>query len=211
MILRRVNACIVLIIFIVLSGVGVVQAGIFQKENKMDQAVFAAGCFWGVEKIFSKIEGVTKTDVGYAGGHVDQPSYHLVTTGRTGHAEAVRIIYNPEKVTYKQLLAVFFQWHDPTTMNQQGPDKGSQYRSAIFTADETQMQQASLVINTLNQSGIYDDTIVTEISNHFTYYPAEDYQQKYLEKNPKGYCSHFLQKKEIPVLLGVDPVHIKDK
>lgn len=201
----------VLFAFVMMSVSGFASAGIFSKENKMEQAVFAAGCFWGVEKIFAKIDGVTHTDVGYAGGHRDNPDYHQVTTGSTGHAEAVRIDFDPAKVSYEQLLAVFFQWHDPTTLNRQGPDRGSQYRSAVFATTEKQKIQAQKVKEILNNSGIYKDPIVTEITDDFRYFKAEDYHQKYLEKNPNGYCSHFLQKKEIPEIVGVEPAHIRKK
>ncbi|PIQ81929.1 MAG: peptide-methionine (S)-S-oxide reductase [Candidatus Omnitrophica bacterium CG11_big_fil_rev_8_21_14_0_20_64_10] len=154
------------------------------------KATFAAGCFWGVEKIFSKVPGVISTQVGYTGGDLRDPGYYDVTTGKTGHAEAIEIIYDPAKVSYGELLTVFWQWHDPTTPNRQGPDIGSQYRSAIFFHDETQRALAEQSKRLLEEAHVFDGPIVTEIAPAGPFYRAEEVHQQYLEKNPFGYCSH---------------------
>jgi peptide-methionine (S)-S-oxide reductase len=144
-------------------------------------ATFAAGCFWGVEAAFRQIPGVLDVTSGYTGGHVPSPSYQDVCTGRTGHAEAVQISYDPERVSYETLLDAFWKIHDPTTPNRQGPDVGTQYRSAIFThgADQQQAAEASRDREQQNQR----KPIVTEIVAAADFYPAEDYHQKYFEKN----------------------------
>lgn len=154
------------------------------------KAAFGAGCFWGVEKIFKKVPGVTATRVGYAGGTKKNPTYEEVCAGRTGHAEAIEITYDPAKVSYEALLAVFFEWHDPTTENRQGPDVGSQYRSVIFTYDADQERAAKKAIEALDKEKVYDDPIVTEILPAGDFWEAEEYHQRYLEKHPFGYCSH---------------------
>jgi peptide-methionine (S)-S-oxide reductase len=156
-------------------------------------AYFAAGCFWGVEAAFRRVEGVTTTAVGYMGGHTVNPTYKQVCGNRTGHAEAVRVAYNPEKVTYEQLLEVFWKIHDPTTLNRQGPDVGSQYRSAIFAEDETQYAAAVESRKALAQSGRFTRPIVTEIRKAGEFYLAEEYHQQYLQKQGKAACTIPLQ------------------
>ena len=163
----------------------------------MKKATFGAGCFWGVEKVFAKIPGAVSTRVGYAGGSAENPSYEQVCTGRTGHAEAVEVTYDPAQVSYGELLITFWEWHDPTTLNRQGPDAGTQYRSVIFTHDKEQAETALRAKKLLEQAGIYSHPIVTEIIPAGPFYTAEEYHQKYLEKNPFGYCSHHLQSKRV--------------
>ncbi len=163
----------------------------------MKKATFAAGCFWGVEKIFLKLPGVISTQVGYAGGSVKNPDYEQVCSGSTGHAEALEVTYDPKIILYEELLAVFWEYHDPTTKNQQGPDIGSQYRSAIFYYDEEQKKLAEKSRELLDVSGVYKNKIVTEIVPAAPFFSAEEYHQRYLEKNPFGYCSHRLQSKKI--------------
>lgn len=158
----------------------------------MKKATFGAGCFWGVEKIFAKAPGVVSTAVGYTGGMTKDPGYHEVCAGSTGHAEAVEITYNPSTVSYEELLAVFWQWHDPTTIDRQGPDIGPQYRSAIFFHDEEQKAAAHRSKELLERARVFPGRIVTQIVPATVFYRAEEYHQKYLEKNPTGYCSHFL-------------------
>lgn len=167
----------------------------------MKKATFAAGCFWGVEKIFMKLPGVISTQVGYAGGRTKNPTYEEVCSGRTGHAEALEVDYDPNQISYGKLLIVFWQYHDPTTKDRQGPDVGSQYRSAIFYYDEEQKNIADQSKVLLDASGIYGSKIVTEIVEAGPFYRAEEYHQKYLEKNPFGYCSHMLQSKKIGEVL----------
>jgi peptide-methionine (S)-S-oxide reductase len=154
------------------------------------KAAFGAGCFWGVEKIFRKVPGVVDTRVGYAGGTKKNPTYKEVCTGATGHAEAVEVTYDPSKVSYEKLLAVFFEWHDPTTEDRQGPDVGSQYRSVIFAYDDEQGIAARKAIDKLEKEEVYDEPIVTEVVPAGEFWAAEEYHQRYLEKNPLGYCSH---------------------
>ena len=148
----------------------------------MPKATFAAGCFWGIELAFSKVKGVISTSVGYTGGNLKNPNYQVVCAGRTGHAEAVEIEFDPEKVSYKELLDIFWKIHDPTSLNRQGFDVGTQYRSAIFYHDEQQQKLAQESKEELEKSGKYNNPVVTEITKAATFYPAEDYHQKYLEK-----------------------------
>ena len=146
-------------------------------------ATFAAGCFWGVEANFNKLPGVIDTIVGYTGGDVENPTYRMVCSDKTGHAEAVRITSDPEKITYKALVKAFFDLHDPTTPNRQGPDVGSQYRSAIFYHDEEQRKIAEQTKKELDQSGKYRYPIVTQIVSADEFYKAEEYHQDYYAKN----------------------------
>lgn len=162
------------------------------ESQGLKTATFAAGCFWGMEKIFAATPGVVETEVGYTGGAAENPSYEEVCTGATGHAEAVQVRYDPERVSYEELLAIFWEWHDPTTLNRQGPDVGTQYRSAIFTHDDRQRETALICREALEESGVYGAPIVTEIVPAGPFYPAEEHHQDYLKKNPFGYCSHTL-------------------
>lgn len=152
-------------------------------------ATFAAGCFWGTEHEFSHVKGVVKTEVGYTGGHVQNPTYEQVCTGRTGHAEAVRIEYDPAQVSYHELLDVFWAIHDPTLVNRQGPDIGSQYRSAIFYHDDEQMNEALASKERLDRSGKLPRPIATEIVPAVQFYRAEEYHQRYHEKHGSGGCA----------------------
>lgn len=152
------------------------------------------GCFWGAERLFSKLDGVKQTEVGYMGGHLENPSYQQVCTDTTGHAETVRVVFDPAQISYRQLLEVFFSHHNPTTLNRQGGDVGSQYRSQIFptTADQEHTAQ-TVLLDLRNQiRDLYGAEPVTEIASASqlpAFYPAEEYHQRYLEKNPFGYCS----------------------
>lgn len=148
----------------------------------MTIATFAAGCFWGVEAKFRQVPGVLSTRVGYTGGQTTDPDYKIVCTGQTGHAEAIEITFDPNVISYDQLLDVFWQLHDPTTLNQQGPDRGTQYRSAVFYHDAEQQQQATDKKQQLNESVFAQRPIVTEITSASIFYPAEEYHQCYIEK-----------------------------
>jgi len=160
---------------------------------KQETAIFAGGCFWGMEEILRKIPGVIETSVGYTGGSTANPKYREVCSGQTGHAEAVRIVFDPAKISYEQLLDYFFRMHDPTTLNRQHNDMGTQYRSAIFYTSEAQKQAASRVKEQAEKSGKWKRPIVTEITKAGEFYPAEDYHQKYLINNPGGYNCHVLR------------------
>ncbi|MFQ5716126.1 MAG: peptide-methionine (S)-S-oxide reductase MsrA [Nitrospinales bacterium] len=155
----------------------------------MRKAIFGAGCFWGVEAAFRRIKGVASTSVGYSGGTFKNPSYEDVCTGRTGHAEVVEVAYDPSLVSYDELLEAFWSIHDPTTLNRQGPDIGTQYRSAIFFCDEEQEAAARASREKQRSSGKFDGDIVTEIAPAGEYYKAEDYHQQYLEKRGLASCS----------------------
>ncbi len=152
------------------------------------QATFAAGCFWGVEAKFRQLPGVKNTRVGYTGGQTADPDYKQVCTGDTGHAEAIEVEFDPADISYAELLHFFWQIHNPTTLNRQGPDIGSQYRSAVYYHDDEQRQQAEIMKNELNSSGHFSQPIVTEISAASEFYPAEEYHQCYLEKRGQGSC-----------------------
>ena len=146
------------------------------------KATFAAGCFWHVEDLFAKTSGVTATRVGYTGGTPANPSYHDVCSDTTGHAEAVQVEYDPSKVSYDDLLRIFWENHDPTTLNRQGPDVGSQYRSAVFCHDDQQIEAAQRSKDDLSKSGRYPRPIVTEVKQAQEFYDAEEYHQKYFDK-----------------------------
>ena len=148
----------------------------------MEKATFAAGCFWGIETAYRRLEGVLDVAVGYEGGSTKNPSYQDVCTGQTGHAEVVEVDYDPEKISYNELLDVFWNIHDPTTLNRQGPDIGTQYRSAIFFHSEDQKRKAELSKSSKQSAGTYPDGIVTEITPHKTFHRAEEYHQRYFEK-----------------------------
>jgi peptide-methionine (S)-S-oxide reductase len=154
----------------------------------MAKATFAAGCFWGVEAAFRQLKGVTSTTVGYIGGTLHDPTYHDVCTGRTGHAEAVQVEYDPSQVSYDDLLRAFWENHDPTTLNRQGPDVGTQYRSAIFFHTPDQEAAAKASKEALAKSGRFKRSIVTEIQPAPEFWQAEDYHQQYLEKRGQTHC-----------------------
>lgn len=157
-----------------------------------ESAVFAGGCFWGMEEILRRIPGVLQTTVGYTGGTTANPTYKQVCTGQTGHAEAIEIVFDPSKISYEKLVGVFFRMHDPTTLNRQHNDVGTQYRSAIFYLDDRQREIAETVKAKVDKSGRWKRPIVTEISPASTFFPAEAYHQNYLVKNPGGYNCHVL-------------------
>ncbi len=155
----------------------------------MEKATFGAGCFWGVELAFAAIPGVTATAVGYEGGSLERPTYKDVCTDQTGHAEVVEVDFDPEKVSYERLLDKFFEMHDPTTMNRQGPDWGTQYRSVVFFHSPEQEQQAKRKIAQLTEAGSYNPRrIVTQVVPAQTFWRAEEYHQRYLEKRGAASC-----------------------
>ncbi len=153
--------------------------------GQTETAVFAGGCFWGIQSVFQHTKGVVAATSGYAGGWTDRPSYEQVSSGRTGHAESVRVVYDPSKITYEKLLMIFFSVaHDPTELNRQGPDVGTQYRSAIFFKTDEQKRVAESYIDKLNKGGAYKSRIVTQVSPLKEFFPAEDYHQGYAELHP---------------------------
>ncbi|MDA1335033.1 MAG: peptide-methionine (S)-S-oxide reductase MsrA [bacterium] len=154
----------------------------------MKKATFAAGCFWGVEELFRSLKGVTDARVGYAGGDTEKATYEEVCSGKTGHAEAVEVTYNPEVVSYDDLLKVFWENHDPTTPNRQGPDHGTQYRSVIFFHDEEQKKRAEESKKSMAESGKFSSPIITEIVPAEIFYEAEEYHQQYFAKQGGGTC-----------------------
>ena len=160
---------------------------------RRETATFAAGCFWGVEEILRNTPGVLDTAVGFTGGPTERPSYRDVVGGNTGHAEAVRVVFDPATIRYEQLLDVFFRLHDPTTLNRQHNDVGSQYRSAIFVHDDAQRETAERVRASVAASATFACKVVTEIVPAGAFWPAEEYHQDYLQKNPYGYNCHILR------------------
>ncbi|HEX7481085.1 MAG TPA: peptide-methionine (S)-S-oxide reductase MsrA, partial [Polyangiales bacterium] len=158
-----------------------------------ETAILAGGCFWGMENILRKIPGVLETETGYTGGKTEHPSYEDVCTGTTGHAEAVRIVFDPSVLSYEALLGYFFRMHDPTTLNRQENDVGTQYRSAIFVTSEAQRKTAEIVKDKVGRSGKWKKPVVTQIVQASTFYAAEDYHQDYLTKHPDGYNCHVLR------------------
>ncbi len=157
-------------------------------DRRQETATFGAGCFWGVEVAFRNVPGVTGAEVGYLGGTLETPTYEQVCTGRTGHAEVVQVEFDPERVSYEQLLDVFWELHDPTTLNRQGPDVGTQYRSAIFTHSDEQNTAATSSRDRLAASNRFSKPIVTQIEPATEFYRAEEYHQRYLEKRGLASC-----------------------
>ncbi len=158
------------------------------KTETAKTALFAAGCFWGVQAYFDQVDGVVATEVGYSGGHVPSPTYEQVTAHTTGHAETTKIIFNPDKISYHTLLKHFFRMHDPTTLNQDGPNIGDNYRSAIFYLNDQQKQAAEEIIKQLTTEKRFKDPIVTEVTKAGEFYPAEEYHQKFFQKTGYGAC-----------------------
>lgn len=158
-----------------------------------ETALLAAGCFWGVEHILRNIPGVMETTVGYTGGTTENPNYKDVCTGKTGHAEAIEIVFDPTIISYEKILDYFFRLHNPTTLNRQHNDIGTQYRSAIFYFDDTQKKIAEEVKKKISDSGKWKNPVVTEITKASKFWSAEDYHQDYLIKNPGGYMCHVLE------------------
>ena len=166
-------------------------------ETTTDTATFGTGCFWCTEAIFEQLNGVLNVTSGYSGGQIANPTYKEVCTGETGHAECVQVVYEPAKISFDELLEVFFQVHDPTSLNRQGADVGTQYRSAIFYHNKEQKEKAEYYKNELNKSGAFTKPLVTEITPFSKFYPAENYHQEYYElnKNTNPYCSVVIRPK----------------
>ena len=165
-------------------------------NNNLETATLGAGCFWCVEAVFDDLRGVEDVVSGYSGGHTENPTYREVCSETTGHAEVAQIKFDPAELSYADLLRVFFAVHDPTTLNRQGNDIGSSYRSAIFYHSPEQKATAEEVIREVTEAGIYDDPIVTEIAEFTKFYPAEDYHQEYFANNPgQGYCTYIVAPK----------------
>lgn len=166
------------------------------KNPNLEVATFGSGCFWCTEAIFERVKGVVSVVSGYSGGTVKNPNYDEVCTGKTGHAEATQITFDPKVVSYDELLEIFWKTHDPTTLNRQGNDVGTQYRSVIFYHNNEQKQKAEYYKNKLTEEKIWDKPIVTEITKFEKFYPAEDYHQEYYDKNPnQGYCAFVITPK----------------
>ena len=164
-----------------------------KRNDGLQVATLAGGCFWGVEEILRQIKGVRQTQVGYTGGGSKLPRYEDVKTGKTGHAEAVQILFDPKVINYDEILVYFFRMHDPTTMNRQGNDIGTQYRSVIFYYGDDQMKIARQRVELTDKSGKWKKPVVTAIEPARPFWPAEDYHQDYLQKNPGGYTCHYLR------------------
>jgi peptide-methionine (S)-S-oxide reductase len=175
----------------------IMSSSVNQSMDKVDTATFGTGCFWCTEAIFESMTGVVKVTSGYMGGKKDNPTYEEVCSGATGHAECVQVYYEPSKVTYDELLEVFFQVHDPTSLNRQGADVGTQYRSAIFYHTPAQKEKADYYKKEVDKSGSYDKPIVTEVTAASKFYAAEDYHQEYYQnnKNTNPYCSIVIRPK----------------
>ena len=189
---------LIIVLCIVLSGTvfGKTNMNKEEQKNKLELATFGAGCFWCVEAIFQELKGVENVVSGYMGGEVKNPSYKEVCTGVTGHAEVCQISYNPDIISFDELLEVFWQTHNPTTLNRQGADVGTQYRSAVFYHSNEQKETAESYKQELDASGAWDDPIVTEISKISTFYPAENYHQDYFNNNSnQPYCSFVIKPK----------------
>lgn len=167
-----------------------------KKSNNKEIAIFGAGCFWCVEAVFQDLKGVYSVESGYSGGTIKNPTYAEVCSGTTGHAEVTRIEYNPNEISFEFLLSVFFKTHDPTTLNMQGADRGTQYRSVIFYTSDEQKEIAEKIIRQLNEEKAYPKPIVTEVTKFDKFYKAEDYHQDYFTNNPnQGYCRYVIQPK----------------
>lgn len=175
----------------------IMSSSVSSAMEKTDTATFGTGCFWCTEAIFEQLNGVLKVTSGYMGGTKENPTYEEVCSGETGHAECVQVVYEPAKISYDELLEVFFQVHDPTSLNRQGADVGTQYRSAIFYHDAAQKEKADYYKTEVDKSGAYEKSIVTEITAASRFYAAEDYHQEYYQnnKNTNPYCSIVIRPK----------------
>jgi peptide-methionine (S)-S-oxide reductase len=166
------------------------------ENQKQEIAIFGAGCFWCVEAVFEDLKGVLKVESGYTGGKIKNPTYKEVCSGLTGHAEVARITFNPDIISFETLLSVFFKTHDPTTLNFQGNDRGTQYRSSIFYTSDNQKESSERIISELNAEKVYPNPIVTEVSKFEVFYIAEDYHQNYYKQNMnESYCQYVIQPK----------------
>ena len=166
------------------------------QSTKLDTATFGEGCFWCTEAVFERLKGVKSVVSGYSGGSVPNPTYEAVCSGKTGHAEVTQIVYDPDEISYEELLIVFFRTHDPTSLNRQGADAGTQYRSVIFYHNEKQKELAEYAKKKINEEKLYDKPIVTEISPLKNFYKAENYHQDYYDNNPnQGYCVYVIAPK----------------
>ena len=166
------------------------------QEKQLEVATLASGCFWCTEAVFSIVKGVEKVEPGYTGGSKPNPTYEEVSTGATGHAEAVQVTFDPNVISFKEILEIFFGTHDPTTMNRQGPDVGTQYRSVIFYHDEVQKAAAEAMIQELSEEGIWDKLIVTRVEPFKAFYKAEDYHKDYYKRHPESaYCQQVITPK----------------
>lgn len=169
---------------------------IIESTKGTETAIFAGGCFWCTEAVFLELKGVESVQPGYIGGKNANPTYEEVCTGTTGHAEAVKIVFNPDQISYEELLEVFFATHDPTTLNRQGADVGTQYRSEVFYTNDTQKEKATAYINLLNKEEAFGKKVVTQVSKASTFYVAEDYHKNYYNQNKeKSYCHYVITPK----------------
>lgn len=192
----RINRAILVILFFQLASTSYAKkdsVNMSSKNETKEVAILAGGCFWGVEELIRKFPGVIETEVGYTGGNIPNPNYEIVKKGKSGHAEAIRIVFDSKKTSYDALLNYFFRLHDPTTANRQGNDIGTQYRSAIFYTTPQQKEIAEVVKDKVDKSGKWKSKLITEIVAATEFYKAEDYHQDYLQKNPNGYTCHFLR------------------
>lgn len=165
-------------------------------EKKIEKATFAGGCFWCTEAVFKRVQGVEQVQSGFTGGFIKNPPYREVVTGRTGHAEAIEVSFDPNIITYKELLEIFFATHDPTTLNRQQNDVGTQYRSAVFYHTQEQLEAAEAVVKTLENQKVFDDPIVTEIKESGTFYDAEEEHRDYYDSHPnQPYCQYIITPK----------------
>jgi len=179
--------------FAVARGGGATDEVPVPASDEREVAILSGGCFWGMEHLLRDLEGVTDTEVGYAGGHTPDATYTMVSDGTSGHAESVRVVYDPARLSYEDLLRFFFRIHDPTTSNRQGNDIGSQYRSTIQVVDEEQRRTAERVRAEIDASGFWKRPVVTEIADAGTFIPAEDHHQDYLVRKPGGYTCHWIR------------------
>ncbi|HTJ11948.1 MAG TPA: peptide-methionine (S)-S-oxide reductase MsrA [Dinghuibacter sp.] len=183
-----------LLSLLIVSVVTIGPAAAAGNAQKYDTATFATGCFWCTQATFQQLRGVVSVTAGFSGGHTKNPTYHEVCTGTTGHAESCNIVYDPKKITYDDLLEAFFKVHDPTQLNRQGNDVGTQYRSAIFYHNATQKKKAEYYIQKINEAKAYPNPVVTEVVPYTVFYKAEDYHQDYYNKNGDvPYCKYVIQ------------------
>lgn len=180
-------------LFILVSLMALTLNSAKAQQEKYETAILAGGCFWGVQQLVDKLYGVVASEVGYSGGDIENPTYKLISTGLTNHAEAVEVIFDPQKISYEELLKFFFTIHDPTTLDRQGNDRGSQYRSEIFYFNDEQRKIALEVIKKADESGVFKRPLVTKVSKAKKFYPAEEFHQNYLRKNPFGYTCHHVR------------------